>query len=75
MTTGIDSLRDNRHSDHDRHVPFKERPTCTVKEARQASGLGRSKLYTLMNDGKLEFVKLDKRRLILVPSLLDLLRG
>jgi predicted DNA-binding transcriptional regulator AlpA len=56
-------------------IPFKERPTCIVAEACKASGLGRSKLYELMDEGRPHSVKLDKRRLIVVPSLLDLLRG
>ena len=67
---------DDRHSDfHDKGIPFHQRATCSVNDARVASGLGRSGLYNLMNDGKLKFTKIGKRRLINVPSLLDLLRG
>jgi excisionase family DNA binding protein len=55
------------------NIPFPERPTCTIPEACQASGLGRTKLYEEMADGHLEFVKIGSRRLIVVPSLLKLL--
>jgi len=54
---------------------FTQRATCSVNDARVASGLGRSGLYNLMNEGKLKFTKIGKRRLINVPSLLDLLRS
>jgi hypothetical protein len=54
-------------------IPFADRPTCTVVEACQASGLGRTKLYEAMSDGRLESVKIDNRRLVCVPSLLKLL--
>lgn len=56
-------------------IPYAERATCPIKDAIAASGLGRSKLYDLMNEGRLKYVKVDKRRLVVVPSLLDLLRG
>ena len=68
--TDIDNPNDRRS-----RIPFQERPTCTVAEACKASGIGRSKLYELMGDNRLKTVKVDKRRLIVVPSLLDLLRG
>ena len=49
-------------------IPFKERITCTIAEACEATGLGRTKIYEMLSD--LETVKADKRRLIIVPSLL-----
>ncbi len=61
--------------DERRHIPFADRITCTIPEACQVSGLGRTKLYELMADGRLEFVKVDNRRLPRVASLLKLLSG
>ena len=55
------------------HIPFGERPTCSVEEAAEVSSLGRSLLYIKMKSGEIEWVKIGKRRLIKVPSLLRLL--
>jgi excisionase family DNA binding protein len=54
-------------------IPFQERLTYSSDEAKQASELSRSKLYELMQDGRIEWVKVGARRLIKVPSLLRLL--
>jgi len=56
-----------------KRVPFAQRPTCSVADAVIASGIGRSTLYTLMRDGKLDFTKCGGRRLVRVESLLKLL--
>ncbi len=61
--------------DERRRIRFADRVTCTIPEACQASGLGRTKLYQAMADGRLEFVKVDARRLVRVASLLKLLGG
>ncbi len=58
----------------DRKVPFTERPTCTVKEACHAVGLGRTKLYEMIKDGVLQTSTVGRRRLIAVPSLLQAIR-
>jgi len=50
-------------------VPFKDRISCTVPEATEATGLGHTKLYELINDGKIESFKIGSRRLIKVESL------
>lgn len=64
-------------SSHD--MPFRERLTCTVREACQATGLGRTKLNQLIAEGRLASVKLDQsqtgRRLVSVPSLVALMEG
>jgi excisionase family DNA binding protein len=54
-------------------VPFIERITCTIEEACEVSGLGRSRIYELLADGRLEAVKIDRRRLVKVKSLKALL--
>lgn len=53
-------------------VPFRERITCTIPEACQAIGLGRSKVYELMADGQLRTMTIGRRRLVVVASLLRL---
>ena len=54
-------------------VPFVERPTCSIAEACQAVGFGRTKLYELMDDGHIQSIKIGRRRLVRVPSLLSYL--
>ena len=44
----------------------------TVKEARRLIGISNSRLYTLINEGRLETVLLGKRRLIRYGSLQQL---
>ena len=54
-------------------VPFRQRISCSVKDALSASGLGTTKLYELMKSGELESTLVGDRRLIKVRSLLKLL--
>ena len=54
-------------------IPFTERPTCSIAEACQAVGFGRTKLYELMDEGHIQTVKIGRRRLVRVPSLLSYL--
>ncbi len=54
-------------------IPFAERLTCTVEEARAATSLGRTTLYALMGEGRLQSTVVGRRRLILVKSLLSIL--
>jgi excisionase family DNA binding protein len=55
-------------------IPFMQRPTCTIKEACKASGMGRTKFYELINGGELKMISVGRRRLVQVPSLLKFLR-
>ena len=55
-------------------VPFMQRPTCTIKEACKASGMGRTKFYELIKGGELKMISVGRRRLVQVPSLLKFLR-
>ena len=55
-------------------VPFSERPTCTINQACEVSGLGRTKLYEAMADGRLVSIKIDNRRLVVVALLLEMLK-
>jgi excisionase family DNA binding protein len=55
------------------HIPFAERPVCSIADAAEATGLSRSKLYDLMKNGLIEWTKVGSRRLVVVPSLLRFL--
>ena len=51
-----------------------QRPTCTIAEACEAVGLGRTKLYELIGGGEIDTITIGRRRLVRVPSLLKLLK-
>jgi excisionase family DNA binding protein len=55
-------------------VPFMQRPTCTIKEACKASGMGRTKFYELIKGGEFTMIHVGRRRLVQVPSLLRFLK-
>ncbi|MBU6443273.1 MAG: excisionase family DNA-binding protein [Alphaproteobacteria bacterium] len=55
-------------------VPFRERLTCTILEACEVTGLGRTKLYELIDAGLLQTTTVGRRRLVNVDSLVSLLR-
>jgi hypothetical protein len=58
-----------------KRIPFGQRPTCTVAEACDAAGLGRTKLYELIGGGQLDTLTIGRRRLVRIPSLLKLLEA
>jgi excisionase family DNA binding protein len=64
---------ENGQSTISRSIPFADRPTCSIAEACRAIGFGRTKLYELMDEGLVQTVKIGRRRLIRVPSLLNYL--
>ena len=51
-------------------LPFAQQLTCTIDEACEATGLGRTKLYELISAGQLLTTTVGRRRLVLVRSLL-----
>jgi excisionase family DNA binding protein len=53
-------------------IPFRERIFCTINEAAQATGSGRSKIYELIKAERIRTVRIDGRTKILVESLLNL---
>lgn len=55
-------------------IPFMQRPTCTIREACRAAGMGRTKFYELINGGELKTISIGRRRLVQVPSLLKFLK-
>jgi excisionase family DNA binding protein len=54
------------------HLPFAQRLTCTVAEACEATGLGRTKIYELIGNGRVTTTTIGRRRLVSVQSLLAL---
>jgi excisionase family DNA binding protein len=54
-------------------APFVQKLTCTIHEACEMTGLGRTKLYELIGDGHLATTTVGRRRLVVVRSLLSLL--
>ena len=58
----------------DKRTPFMQRPTCTIAEACEAVGLGRTKLYELIGGGEIDTIAIGRRRLVRVASLLKLLK-
>jgi excisionase family DNA binding protein len=56
-----------------KEIPFTQRLTCTINEACEVTGLGRTKLYELIGGGHLVTTTVGRRRLVVVSSLLSLL--
>ncbi|MGY3586653.1 excisionase family DNA binding protein [Bradyrhizobium sp. USDA 4341] len=54
-------------------LPFSERLSCTIDEACEATGLGRTKLYELIGAGQIITTTVGRRRLVIVRSLVALL--
>jgi excisionase family DNA binding protein len=50
-------------------IPFAQRLACTIAEACEATGLGRTKLYELISAGCIGTTTVGRRRLVLVSSL------
>jgi hypothetical protein len=48
--------------------------TVTVQRAKKISGLGNTKLWELISDGRLEAVRVDRRTLVTYRSLERLLK-
>lgn len=50
-------------------VPLNERAALRIREACQYAGIGRSRLYELLEEGKLRSAKIGARRLVFRESL------
>jgi excisionase family DNA binding protein len=53
-------------------IPFRERIFCTINEAAQATGSGRSKIYELIKAGRIRTIRIDGRTKVVVASLVEL---
>src|SRR5262245_8972403 len=54
-------------------LPFRERLGCSPSEACAALGVGRTFLYSLIAEHRIEVRKLGRRTIVSVPSLLKLM--
>jgi excisionase family DNA binding protein len=54
-------------------MPFAQRLICTIDDACEVTGLGRTKLYELIGVGRIVTTTIGRRRLVVVRSLLALL--
>jgi excisionase family DNA binding protein len=65
---------DSKALDLGGRIPFAQRVTCTITDACEAMGLGRTKIYELIGDGRLIATSVGRRRLVVVASLLTLMK-
>jgi len=56
-------------------IPFAQRLTCTIAQACEVTGLGRTTLYELIGEGQVSTTTVGRRRLVLVQSLLSLIES
>ena len=70
LANNVPSIANDREA---KAIPFAERLSCTIDEACEATGLGRTKLYELMATGQLLTTTVGRRRLVMVRSLFALL--
>lgn len=56
-------------------IPFSHRLSCTIDEACEATGLGRTKLYELIGAGQVATTTVGRRRLVMVRGLLSYLEA
>jgi excisionase family DNA binding protein len=54
-------------------IPFRDRISCTIREACLATGIGRTKLYQEIAAGRIRTSKVGRRTLVLVESLVTLI--
>jgi len=47
----------------------------SIRDAAQSLGLGRTAVYGLINDGRLETIKIGRRRLVKVESIRQLIEA
>jgi excisionase family DNA binding protein len=57
------------------NIPFAQRLTCTIAQACEVTGLGRTTLYELIGEGHISTTTVGRRRLVLVQSLLSLIES
>jgi hypothetical protein len=53
-------------------MDFKQRLTCSIKEASAATGLGLTKIGEAVRDGRIKSKLVDGRRILDVPSVINL---
>jgi hypothetical protein len=53
---------------HPETIPRSDPITATIPEFVRLSGIGRTRVYELLNAGELEYVEFGRRRLIVIGS-------
>ena len=56
-------------------ISFRQRVSCTIAECRKATGLGKTKIYEMIDQKRIEVRKVGRRTVILFPSLLAAIEG
>jgi excisionase family DNA binding protein len=56
-------------------IPFRERVTCTIAQACEATSLGRTTVYEMIKKNEIKVTKAGRRTLVLVGPLLDALES
>lgn len=56
-------------------IPLRERISCSVPEALELTGLGRTKFYELVDSSAVRTKTVGRRRLVLVSSLIAFLES
>ena len=75
MKREIGVERERSHVSTQSIIPFEQRLTCTISQACNAAGLGKTKFYELLGHGRIETLWVGRRRLVRVRSLLDFLNS
>lgn len=70
----LGAAEDRPTASHPCRLPFAQRLTCTIAEACEVTGLGRTKIYELIGEGRVSTTTVGRRRLVIVQSLLALVR-
>lgn len=52
------------------HVPFQEKPICSIAEAKAALSVGNTTLYKLISEGRIETIRIGTRQFCKVSSVL-----
>ena len=58
-----------------RNKPIPPRISVSAREAAEMLGVSKSTVYNLMADGRLPFIKIGQRRLIMIKDLEDFLKS
>ncbi len=57
------------------NISFRDRVTATILDTSAATGLGRTKIYELIKQGRIRTTKVGKRTLLNVPSVLNVVEA
>ena len=71
MPALTNSPEPNRYARRHRHKPV----SATIIDTCHVTGLGRTKVYELINEGKLKTCVIGRRRLVLYESIEELING